>query len=503
MVDQNTAYRSIFKSISILGGVQVFSIFVGIFRTKIVSVLLDASGLGIAGLLGSTTALIASLTNFGLSTSAVRNISLASESGSQSDVSIVFGVVRRLVWVTGMLGLLLMVVLSPWLSFITFGDYSYTSAFIWISISLLLNQISVGYSVLLQGTRQTLSYAQSALAVSVLSLFISIPFYFIYGLNGIVPAIVVSSLVACLVNWYYASKVNLVPVNISNARAVIEGKGMLNMGFVVSLGGLIFEITSYVIRVFIAKTGGIEQVGFYVAGFTLVSTYVGLVFNAMGTDYYPRLSAISHSNSKCKEAINQQAEISILVLAPIIIVCLVFIKLAILLLFTTKFILMVEMVQYALLAMLLKSATWAIGFIFLAKSESKLFTISELLSNIYILIFSMLGYTYFGLPGLGMAFLLSQVLSLLHVYFIAKLKFDFCFSLDFFKLFFVQIAFLLTCFIIENFIDSYYFYIIGTVFCALSFSYSLLELNKRLNLNEIIQPMIGKLNILKIFSQKR
>ncbi|MFN8229383.1 MAG: hypothetical protein U0V03_00510 [Bacteroidia bacterium] len=62
------------------------------------------------------------------------------------------------------------------------------------------------------------------------------------------------------------------------------------------------------------------------AGFNIVNTYVGLIFSAMATDYFPRLSASTDNQNKQNEIINQQAEVTILVLAPILILMMVFIK---------------------------------------------------------------------------------------------------------------------------------------------------------------------------------
>ena len=82
----------------------------------------------------------------------------------------------------------------------------------------------------------------------------------------------------------------------------------------ISFSGLIAIGVSYIVRIFISNQGGISEVGLYSAGFAIINTYVGLVFTAMGTDYYPRLSAVAHSNKECKKTINQQAEMTILLL---------------------------------------------------------------------------------------------------------------------------------------------------------------------------------------------
>jgi O-antigen/teichoic acid export membrane protein len=77
MSEDKSSYRQIMKATSIFGGVQVFQILIGIIRSKFIAVLLGPAGMGLAGLLQAGTSMISGLTNFGLSTSAIKNISAA------------------------------------------------------------------------------------------------------------------------------------------------------------------------------------------------------------------------------------------------------------------------------------------------------------------------------------------------------------------------------------------------------------------------------------------
>ena len=122
---------------------------------------------------------------------------------------------------------------------------------------------------------------------------------------------------------------------------------MLKMGFMLSLTGLIGMGASYLLRIFISNTGGVAQVGLYSAGFNIIGTYVGLVFTAMGTDYYPRLSAVAHSNMESSIVMNQQAEIALLILAPILIIFLVFINWVVILFYSTQFLPVTAMMYWA------------------------------------------------------------------------------------------------------------------------------------------------------------
>lgn len=486
MKEDQASYRQIIKATSVFGGVQVFSIAINIVRTKFIAVLLGPAGTGIAGLLNSTTGLISGLTNFGLGTSAVRNVSEANSINDDQRIGTVVGVLRKLVWITGILGTLVTLFFSPWLSQITFGNRDYTMAFIWISITLLFNQISTGQNVLLQGTRQLKFLAKASLIGSLLGLIISVPLYYFYNIDGIVPAIILSSLFSMLLSWYYSSKIKIEKVPITKQIVIDEGKSMLVMGFMLSISSLIALGASYILRIFISNTGGVDQVGLYNAGFAIINTYVGMIFTAMSIDYYPRLAGIASDNKKAAELINQQSEIAVLILAPILTLFMVFIKYVVIILFSTKFTPINSMIQWASLGMYFKITSWAMAFILLAKGASKLYLWNELIAETYLLALNIAGYKYAGLTGLGISFLVGYFLYTIQVYILIHNKYKFNFLLEFLKIFVLQFIFGTTCFLAIKLVEHPWSIIIGSIMIIFSSTLSIKELDRRLNLKALL-----------------
>lgn len=492
MTEQKNSYRQIMKATSLFGGVQFFQILISVVRSKIVVILLGPTGMGIVGLLYSTTALVTGLTNFGLGTSAVKNISEANASGDKNRIATVIAVLRRLVWFTGLLGSLVTLVFSPWLSEFTFGNKEYTMAFVWISITLLFVQLSTGEMALLHGLRRLQTLAKASVYGSVSGLIISVAFYYRLGVDGIVPVIIITSLVALIFSFYFSKTVKVKKVKVSRSTLFTEGKGMMVMGFMISLSGLVGLIATYLLRIFINRTGNVEDVGFYTAGFTIINTYVGMVFTAMGTDYFPRLSAIATDDRQCRENINHQSEIALLILAPILLLFLVFINWAVILLYSTQFLVIREMIYWASLGIFFKAVSWAIAFVFLAKGAGRLYFWSEFAGSLYSLLLSMLGYYLGGLTGLGIAFLLSQVIFFIQVFTIAKVKYNFSFHSSFITIFVIQFLLAMLGFIVVSLVKQPFAYLPGILIIAVSSWYSYRELERRIGIKEIIQNSIRK-----------
>lgn len=492
MAEQQSSYRQIMKATSIYGGVQLFNILINIIRSKFVAVLLGPAGMGIAGLLNATIGLITGLTNFGLGTSAVKDIATAYASKNDVRISTVVTVVRRWVWVTGLFGAILTLVLSSWLSELTFGNKEHTFAFIWISITILFNQISTGQGVILQGMRKIKYLAKASMTGSILGLITTIPLYYTFGIKGIVPGIVVTSVISLLLTWYYAKKIELESIYVSKVRTIAEGREMLKMGFMISLSGLITLGASYIVRIYISNVGGLAQVGLYTAGFAIINSYVGMIFTAMSTDYFPRLSSVAHSNEQCKAVINQQAEIALLILAPVIIIFLVFINWVVIFLYSTKFIEVNDMILWAALGVFFKAASWSIAFIFLAKGASKLFFWNELITNIYLLAFNLVGYYIWGLTGLGISFMVSYIIYVIQVYIIARIKYDFSFTKGFYKIFAFQFFLAVGCLFMVKLLRSPYLYFFGLILIIISIWHAYKELDQRLNIKSIFKGIKNK-----------
>lgn len=489
MSEDKSGYRQIMKATSIFGGVQVFQIMIGIFRSKFIAVILGPAGMGLSGLLQAGTGMIAGLTNFGLSSSAIKNISAAQAEEDEEKVGRVIAVFRRLVWATGLLGLIVTLGLSSFLSQLTFGNKDYTWAFALLSITLLINQISAGQGVLLRAMRQVKLMAKSSIIGSVLGLVTTIPLYYFFGMDGIVPALIIAAFTSLFLTWYFASRLSFKKIKVDFTTVKLEGKEMLTMGFMISLSGIITLAFSYLVRIFISNYGSVDDVGLYNAGFAIVNTYVGMIFTAMATDYYPKLSGVAHDVDKMNQTINQQAEIAILILSPIILVFIVFIKWVVFLLYSEAFLPVNQMILYAAVGMLFKALSWAIAFVFLAKSASKFFFWNELITNIYMLGLNLTGYYWYGLTGLGVSFLVTYVLYAFQVYLVSIRLFNFKIDSELVKIFFLNLTLTVICLLVVLLImDSYLMYLIGLVLILVSAIYNLINLDIRIGLRSRFLP---------------
>ncbi len=492
MEQEKSSYRQVFKATSVFGGVQVFNILIGLIRSKIVAVLLGTSGYGFMGLLSAPLNLIENLTGLGIGFSAIRDISSANETGEQVKLSTTLKTFRRWVWFTGLLGMLTVIILSPWLSKWSFGNKGYTWVFLLMSVTLLINSVNGGFSAILRGTRRIKDTAKAGILGAALGLITSIPLYYLYGINGVVPALIISALTGLFLSWYFSRKVKTTPVQIAYKESYEQGKAMVKLGFMMTLTGLISNGVSYLVIAYISNIGGVSEVGLYNAGWAITNQYVGLVFAAMGADYFPRLAGAHADNLKIKEMVNQQAEIAILIIAPIMLFYLSSLPILIPLLYTKDFLSVIPFTQWIVLGMLFKAASWTMGFIILAKGETKLYFWAETIFNAVLLCCNIGGYYLFGLKGIGIGFVVLYIFYFFFIFIICKKKYVFNFTKSFSKIFSIQLFLCTIAFSIAYFFKYSIGYISGGILLVVSFLYSLKELNNRIGIKEFIYSKIIK-----------
>lgn len=487
MSEQQSSYRQILKATSIFGSVQVFSILISIIRSKIIAVLLGPIGIGVEGLFNSTIGLISGITNFGLETSSIKNVAAANSTGDKIKIATIVTVLRRLVWLTGLIGFITMIILSQSLSRLAFGNNNYTIGFVWVSITLLLNQISTGQIVLLRGMRKIKLMARSSMTGSLLGLIVSVPIYYIWGVDGIVPAIIATSLVALLRTWYFARKVEIDSVEINFKTLVYEGREMLFMGFMFSLSGVFVLAKSYGLRVIISNLGGLEQVGLYTAGFTIINKYISVVFSAMATDYFPKLSSISSNNDESVKLINHQSEMALLILAPILSLFIISASWIITLIYSRNFNPIYAMLQWSALGIYFKTISWSVVYLFLAKGNSRLYLINEVTAGIITLIIQIIGFLLGGLTGMGIGYMIGFIYYTIQVYFVSKKVYGFNFKKEVILILLIQLLLGIVCFLIVSFIPRPWSFFTGFIIVGISCYITIIELNKRINLISIVK----------------
>lgn len=490
MKDSNTAtssYRNIMSSTAIFGGVQIINIGINVIRGKLVSMILHTTGMGILSVFSSAANVVQQFAQMGLNVSAVRTISQANDATDEQAIAFTTRLVRTMIVIASVAGMVLMALMSPLFSGLSFGDLSFTPYFILLGLLVFFNIMGAGETAILQGRRQYKQLAFCSTVPPLAGLLISIPIYYFWRINGIVPAMICVSLiyyVALRVYSYRDRRPRSSRERLTLRRIWITGQEMIKLGFVLTIGVLAGTITTYLVIAFISNIGVVEHVGLYQAAHTITGQYVGLVFTAMATDYYPHLSSLAKDNTgKAFELVNQQTEIVLLIMAPIAMLMILTAPVVVNVLLTEEFMPICLIMRFMGLACIIRALSAPMDYIAYANGDRKfILWIETLWGCAKTLVVMTLCYYFFGFIGLGYGALACAVIDLIVSIVATRWRYGFRLSGRVIQLMLPLLIIATCCFAGSLLTERLWRYVVMTPFAIIGCAYSLYQLNLRMDL---------------------
>lgn len=407
------SYTHMLKYTGLFGGVQGLNIAIALIRNKFVALLLGPTGMGLVSLLNTTVNFFAQATNLGISFSAVRHVSELHDNDAAHMAHFV-KVVRGWSLLTALAGMLALAVLGPFLSSHVFAWGDHTLHFVCLSPVVAMLAITGGETAILKGARQLKPLAAIQLANMAVALAVSLPVYYLFGMSGIVPVMIALAIAAMVCTMRFSCR--LFPYTLRGSRGILgEGMEMVRLGVAFVMAGILGSGSEMAIRSFLNVEGDLDVVGLYNAGYMLTITYAGMVFSAMDTDYFPRLSAVADDRRAVCCTANRQIEVSLLLISPMLAALIVLLPILLPLLYSHSFAGITQMAQVAVFSMYFKAITLPLEYINLAKGCSRSYLALEAFYDTSIVVLIVCGYRSLGLWGTGLALSAGHLLNLMVV----------------------------------------------------------------------------------------
>ena len=485
-MDAKKSYQSMLKATTLFGGVQVANILMALLRSKFIALFIGPAGMGIASLLMATLNVVLAVTNLGLDRSGVKEIA-AYQTQSPEDQKNILSVLKTLFLITAIIGVVLLVITAPWISLWTFGDNHYATHIRALSLALLFKQLTQSTLTRLQGLRVLSGLAKANVWGNFLALLVTVPLYYYWRIDAIVPAIILSAVISFGVAQIVDARRHR-PIEFTKpVRAWQEGTPMMRLGLMLSISSIVTLLVGYGIQLFISGVGGLAQVGLYNAGFLILNTYVGLIFTAMGTDYFPRLSAVVKDLDKTRTIVGNQAEMATLLMLPIIVVFLALAPWIITLLYTAEFEAVVPLVRWGILGMLFKAVSFSLGYVIIARGDSKLFLRTTLSFNVLLFTINAIGYYYWGLSGLGVSFLIYYIIHFFSLIAIVRWRYGLTLSRSLYAIFSVGLILCLLVLFSSIVAASALQIALTAALIIITCLFSLYRLNLRIDLKDMLR----------------
>ncbi len=413
---EKRTYGQILKSSALVGGSSVLNIIIGIVRTKVMALLLGPAGFGLLSVYASIVTLTQTFAGMGVNSSGVRQIAEAAGSNELGHIARITFILRRLSLLLGILGALFLAVFSRQVSSLTFGTTQHVTAISFLSVAVLFTLVSAGQGALLQGRRRISDLAKMGTLGALLGTLCSILLVYLFRDRGVVPSLIAVAVMTAFTSWWYSRKIRIQIPSLTAAVFLHETGALLKLGFAFMASGLMTIGVAYVIRITVLRKVGFEATGLYQAAWTLGGLYVGFILQAMGADFYPRLTAHANDNPVCNRLVNEQAQVGLLLAGPGVLATLTFAPLVVALFYSARFGAAVGILRWICLGTIIQVVSWPMGFIIIAKAKQTLFVICELAWAIVSLGLAWVCLNYFGLDGVGIAFFGSYIFHAILIY---------------------------------------------------------------------------------------
>lgn len=424
-------YRQILRSSSIIGGASIINILISLVRTKVAAVLLGPSGIGLIGLFQSLVATGSAVAALGFGTAGTRQVA---EAAGRNDVEAVASARRALflgTLILGAGGLLLVWALRETLALYLLGDVNRAREVGWLALGVGLTVAAGSQSALLNGLRRIGDIARVSVWSSVLATVIGIGALWLCGTQGLLAFVLATPIASFLIGHLYVARLPRLQAPPTPLSELIrQWRTLARLGAAFMVSGLVVTAGQLAVRSMVQSELGAEALGQFQAAWSVSMTYIGFVLAAMGTDYYPRLTAAINDHSAVNRMVNEQTEVALLLAGPMFLAMLAFAPWVIELLYSNKFGAAVSIVRWQVLGDVLKVASWPMGFVILAAGDGRTFMLAETLAIGTFVGLVWVGLSLIGIESTGVAFLGMYLVYLPLVYWLAKRRTGFSWAVE-------------------------------------------------------------------------
>ena len=404
----STLTERVIKAVALLGSAQAANILCSVIRVKFIALWLGPIGTGLNTILINGASMISTATQLNLRDSAVRDLALPAH---EETANLKTAVVRRWALLLGAIGAIAMILFSPALSASAYsGSLDYTLYFAGLAPFVFFSSYSAGEFAVMQARDRMKKIAHSNLTAAIAATLISIPLLYFLRLKSIVLVINIYAIAVAVCAFCWRERNIPTPEKKLGIRMLWrEGKSFLKLGAAISMSVLLTALMNYILAAYINSYGGEADLGIYQSGFTLVNSYVGIIFSAIAVEYYPRLTRYVDRPHVARTIMTHEMLLILRLLTPVAVIFIACSNFIVWILYSSQYEGVVPFVTFAIVGAIFRGVSLCYAYRILAAGDSKAFIITETLSVIFGLTVSIIGYRLASYLGLGIAYLLWYI----------------------------------------------------------------------------------------------
>jgi O-antigen/teichoic acid export membrane protein len=315
------------------------------------------------------------------------------------------------------------------------------------------------------------SLASLSIVNVVVAIVVSLPIYYFWGLSGVLPALVLCTLLWAVAALAYGIKAH--PFSFFTKSRQLKGSSIiLGIGITFVVCEIIDHIAKLSVQSYLNNIASLEMVGLYNACRTMTLTYAGMVFSAMDQDYFPRLSGVVKNMIDRTVILTKQLDVTLMIITPMLVAFIVVMPIIVPLLLSGEFSSIIPMAQIIAASLIFRAIYLPNAYLPLAAGDSKVYFALNLIGalNTFWII---LGYELGGLIGMGVAMFGENLIDVLMAMVISKWKYKISLPSKTKTMIIFGCLFMLATYSLCCLLKGWSYWVVGAILIALSILYSL------------------------------
>ncbi|MDE6801229.1 MAG: oligosaccharide flippase family protein, partial [Muribaculaceae bacterium] len=244
----------------------------------------------------------------------------------------------------------------------------------------------------------------------------------LFGMKSIVPSLLIFVVATATASAYYGRK-GVKASSVGFRAAFSQAGPMLRLGIYMTAGTAVASLASYIFIAWLRSHAGESGVGIYQAGYVIVSQYVGLVFMALGIEYFPRISRVASSGYRTQVTMRHELTIIMIIMLAASVVFINVAPIVVKILYSVEFTDVVPYLTVATVGTVFKAFSFIMAYVIIARGDGRTYLLTETVSATLFLVISISGWRAGHFLGLGIAYLIWYAFYTISVASVCRFKY--------------------------------------------------------------------------------
>ena len=366
-------------------------------RIKIIAVLIGVSGIGIFGQFQNLYSLLIFVSPLGLS-QGITKIIAEKRSNPSFNLSYFISDLLKILLSSGLILSPFFIIFSDELSsFLVNDSQYYYFSYIFVVFLFIINLFTLFDSVI-KGIERLNLYSKIIIISSLISLIISIPLIYLFGLTGAVISLGLNYLFYFIVSLYFLIRLKLVylsDIKIFSKFHYLENyKILFLIGISFVVAGFLNQLSFILVRKLTIDYFGYFHAGIIQSIFTISVNYFGILFAVFPTYLFPKYVKVN-TPAESNEFINKVLSLIIPLIILSILIIYLFKNPIINILYSNDFMQAASLFKFQLIGELFKSLSWTFALWYIPKAKLNFYLLSEIIFFISFIGIYFIALVYF------------------------------------------------------------------------------------------------------------